>query len=101
VIKESAPEAQEKISYGMPAFHQNGSLVWFAAHKRHIGFYPTGSGIEAFQEELAGYKVSKGTLQFPLDQPMPYDLIRKIVKYRVEENRKPGRKRPGQANEAG
>jgi uncharacterized protein YdhG (YjbR/CyaY superfamily) len=88
VIKETAPEAVEKISYQMPGFYLNGSLVWFGAHSRHIGFYPTGSGIAAFKEELAGYKVSKGAAQFPLDKPMPYDLIARIVKFRVAENLK-------------
>lgn len=88
-IKESAPEAEEKISYQMPGYFQKGVLVWFAAHRHHIGFYPTASGIEAFREELSGYKMSKGGAQFPLDKPIPYDLIRKIVKARVEENLRP------------
>jgi len=88
VIKETAPEAQERISYGMPGFYLKGMLVWFGGHKNHIGFYPTGEGIAAFTNELSGYKVSKGAVQFPLDKPMPYDLIRKIVKYRVEKNLK-------------
>jgi uncharacterized protein YdhG (YjbR/CyaY superfamily) len=86
VIHETAPQAVEKISYSMPAFFQNGILVYFAAFKNHIGFYPTGSGIEAFKDELSGYKWSKGAVQFPLDQPIPFDLIRRIVKYRVEQN---------------
>jgi len=88
VIQEAAPQAVEKISYQMPAFYLKGSLVWFGAHQRHIGFYPTASGIEAFKEELAAYKMSKGAVQFPLDRPMPYDLIGKIVKFRVAENLK-------------
>ena len=88
VIKESAPEAQERISYGMPGFYLNGMLVWFGGHKNHIGFYPTGEGVAAFTNELAGYKMSKGAVQFPLDQPFPYDLIKKIVKHRVAENLK-------------
>ena len=88
VVKEAAPQAVEKISYQMPGFYFNGSLVWFGAHTHHIGFYPTGSGIAAFKEELSGYKVSKGAVQFPLDQPIPYDLIREIVKFRVAENLK-------------
>jgi uncharacterized protein YdhG (YjbR/CyaY superfamily) len=88
VIKGAAPNAQEKISYQMPGFYLNGMLVWFGAHQNHIGFYPTGMGIEAFKEELKGYKFSKGAVQFPLDQPIPYDLIRKIVIFRVEENKK-------------
>ena len=86
-IREAAPGAQEAISYQMPTFKLYGNLVHFAAFKRHIGFYPTPSGIEAFKDELAGYVGGKGSVQFPLDQPMPYDLIGKIVAYRVEENR--------------
>ncbi len=86
VIKETAPQATERISYGMPGFYQDGMLVWFAGHARHIGFYPTGEGVEAFKKELAGYKTSKGAVQFPLDQPIPYELIKRIVKHRIEEN---------------
>jgi uncharacterized protein YdhG (YjbR/CyaY superfamily) len=89
VIHEAAPDAAEKISYGMPGFEQNGSLVWFGVHTRHIGFYPTASGIAAFREELAGYKSSKGAVQFPLDQPIPYELIARIVRFKVAENFKP------------
>jgi uncharacterized protein YdhG (YjbR/CyaY superfamily) len=88
VIKESAPGALERISYQMPGFYLSGYLVWFGVHARHIGFYPTGEGIAAFKEELSSYKTSKGAVQFPLDQPIPYDLIRKIVKHRLEENLK-------------
>jgi uncharacterized protein YdhG (YjbR/CyaY superfamily) len=88
LIKELAPQAVEKISYQMPGYHLNGSLVWFAGHEKYIGFYPTGSGIEAFKDELSGYKWSKGAVQFPLDRPIPYDLIRKITRYRVEMNTK-------------
>ncbi len=87
-IKEAAPEAEEKISYQMPGFFLNGQLVWFGVHTNHIGFYPTGEGIAAFKKELSGYKQSKGAVQFPLDQPIPYDLIRKIVKFKVAENLK-------------
>jgi uncharacterized protein YdhG (YjbR/CyaY superfamily) len=87
-IKESAPEAVEKISYQMPAFYLNGSLVWFAVHQHHIGFYPRASGIEAFKEELSAYKWAKGSVQFPLGKPMPYELISEIVKFRVAENLK-------------
>ncbi len=86
VIREAAPEAQEKTSYQMPGFFLKGYLVGFAAHQHHIGFYPTPSGIEAFKEELAAYKVSKGAVQFPLDRPMPYELIARIVDFRVAEN---------------
>ena len=88
VIKESAPQAVEKISYQMPGFYLNGYLVWFGVHKHHIGLYPTGSGIEAFKEELSAYKKAKGSVQFPLDKPIPYELISKIVKFRVAENLK-------------
>ncbi len=86
IIHELVPEATEKISYQMPTFYLKGNLVHFAAFKKHIGFYPTPSGIEAFQEELSQYKGAKGSVQFPLNQPMPYDLIRKIVLYRLEES---------------
>lgn len=88
VIKETAPQAQERISYGMPGFYFKGMLVWFGGHNNYIGFYPTGEGVEAFKGELGRYKISKGAIQFPLDQPIPYDLVRKIVKYRVEQNLK-------------
>jgi uncharacterized protein YdhG (YjbR/CyaY superfamily) len=84
-IKKAAPEAREIISYGMPAFKLTRILVYFAAHKNHIGFYPGASGIEAFQDDIKGYKWAKGTVQFPLDQPLPLDLITRIVKFRVDE----------------
>ena len=87
-IRASAPEAQEKISYQMPTFYLNGNLVHFAAHTSHIGFYPAPSGIEAFKNELAAYKNSKGAVQFPINEPLPLDLVTKIVKFRVEENLK-------------
>lgn len=86
VIKESAPDAKEKISYQMPTFAQHGNLVHFAAYKNHIGFYPAPSGIEAFKEELSGFKGAKGSVQFPIDKPLPYESISKIVKFRVAEN---------------
>jgi uncharacterized protein YdhG (YjbR/CyaY superfamily) len=85
-IQEAAPEATEKISYQMPTFYLNGNLVHFAAYKNHIGFYPTPSGIEAFIDQIKTYKYAKGSVQFPIDQPIPYDLITDIVKYRVKEN---------------
>ncbi|QSF46713.1 iron chaperone [Paenibacillus tianjinensis] len=88
VIQEAAPEAKEKISYQMPTFELHGNLVHFAAFKKHIGFYPAPQGIEAFQEELSGYKGAKGSVQFPLDQPLPFDLIGRIVKFRAAENSK-------------
>lgn len=84
-IREAAPEASEAISYQMPTFKLAGNLVHFAAFKNHIGFYPTPSGIERFGTELAAYHKSKGTIQFPLDQPIPYELISAIVRARVEE----------------
>ncbi|WP_042196635.1 iron chaperone [Paenibacillus camerounensis] len=86
VIHEAAPEATEKISYQMPTFDLHGNLVHFAAFKKHIGFYPAPRGIEAFKDELSVYKGAKGSVQFPLDQPMPYDLITRIVKFRAAEN---------------
>ena len=85
-IKAAAPDAEEKISYQMPTFFLNGNLVHFAAFKKHIGFYPTPSGIEAFQKELSVYDGAKGSVQFPIDEPMPLKLISRIVKFRVAEN---------------
>ena len=86
VIKEAAPDATEKISYQMPTFFLKGNLVHFAAYKNHIGFYPVPSGIEKFKEDLSQFKGAKGSVQFPIDEPMPLDLIRRIVLFRVEEN---------------
>lgn len=86
VIKENAPDAKEKISYQMPTFYFYGNLVHFAAYKNHIGFYPSPSGIDKFKNELSEYKGAKGSVQFPIDKPLPYELISKIVKFRVEEN---------------
>mgnify|MGYP001378727423 FL=1 len=85
-IRESAPDAEEKISYQMPTFAQNGNLVHFAAFKNHIGFYPAPSGIENFQEQLARYKSSKGAIQFPLDEEIPLELVGEIVRFRLKEN---------------
>ncbi len=86
-IKEAAPEAVETISYQMPTFKLNGRyLVYFAAWKDHIGFYPLPSGIETFEKELSPYKQGKGSVQFSIDKPIPYDLVKKIVNYRVKEN---------------
>ena len=85
-IHKAAPEATEAISYQMPTFKLNGNLVHFAAFKSHIGFYPVPSGIEAFREELEPYIKGKGTIQFPLDKPIPYDLVEKTVEFRVKEN---------------
>lgn len=85
-IQAAAPDAVEKISYQMPTFAQHGNLVHFGAFKSHIGFYPVPTGIDAFKDELAVYKQGKGSVQFPLDQPMPLDLISRIVQFRVAEN---------------
>ena len=86
-IREAAPGAVETISYQMPTFKLNGrGLVYFAAFKNHIGFYPIPSGVEAFEKELSPYKHGKGSVQFPIDQPVPYDLVRRIVTFRVNEN---------------
>lgn len=84
VIRQTAPDAVEAISYQMPTFKLNGNLVHFAAFKDHIGFFPTPSGVEAYPE-LLKYKTGKGTLRFPLDEPIPYDLIRRVVEFRVSE----------------
>ncbi|CAM4521518.1 uncharacterized protein YdhG (YjbR/CyaY superfamily) [Paenibacillus endophyticus] len=86
VIQEAAPEATEKIGYQMPTFVLCGNLVHFAAFKNHIGLYPAPSGIHAFKEQLAKYKGAKGSIRFPLDKPIPYELISEIVKYRAAEN---------------
>jgi len=86
-IRKAAPEAVETISYQMPTFKLNGKgLVYFAAFKNHIGFYPIPSGIEAFKKELSRYKQGKGSVQFPIDKPIPYDLVRRIVRFRAKEN---------------
>ena len=87
-IKAAAPDSEEKISYQMPTFFMNGNLVHFAAFKKHIGFYPTPSGIEAFQKELSVYDGAKGSVQFPIDEPIPLKLISRIVKFRAAENLK-------------
>ncbi len=86
IIRQAAPQAEEVISYGMPAIKQNGMLVWYAAAKAHIGFYPSASPIKIFAAELAAYKTSKGAIQLPYDQKLPVTLIKKIVKLRVQEN---------------
>jgi uncharacterized protein YdhG (YjbR/CyaY superfamily) len=92
-IALAAPDATEKISYQIPTFYLNGNLVHFAAFKNHIGFYPTASGVKAFEQALSGYKYAKGSIQFPIDRPLPLTLIRKIVKFRVDENLKKQAKR--------
>ena len=85
-VHSAAPEAKEAISYQMPTFKLNGNLVHFAAFKEHIGFYPIPSGIEAFVEELSKYKTGKGSVQFPLNEPLPLDLVKRIVEFREKEN---------------
>jgi uncharacterized protein YdhG (YjbR/CyaY superfamily) len=92
-IQEAAPDAKEKISYSMPAFDQNGIVVYFAAFTNHIGLYALPTGHEAFKEELSKYKSGKGSVQFPLKDPMPFDLISRIVKFRVKENLEKGKKK--------
>jgi uncharacterized protein YdhG (YjbR/CyaY superfamily) len=86
-IRAAAPDAEERISYQMPTFALNGNLVHFAVLKNHIGFYPTPSGIDAFPQELAKYRSTKGAVQFPINQPLPLDVISKVVTFRVAENR--------------
>ncbi|MBK7916595.1 MAG: DUF1801 domain-containing protein [Candidatus Promineifilaceae bacterium] len=85
-IREAAPSAEETIKYQLPTFTLKGNLVYFGGFKKHVGFYPVPTGIEAYAEDLAPYKTGKGSIQFPYDKPIPYDLITKVVKYRVEEN---------------
>ena len=85
-IKKAAPDAQETIKYGIPTFTLNGNLVHFGGYKQHIGFYPAPAGIEEFKKELAPYAGGKGTVKFPLDQPIPFGLITRIVKFRVKKN---------------
>jgi uncharacterized protein YdhG (YjbR/CyaY superfamily) len=94
-IKAEVPEATEKISYGMPTFYLKGNLVHFAAFKDHCGFFPAPSGIDEFEHELAPYRTGKGTLCFPFDKPIPWDLLKKVVKFRVEENAKKIKIAPG------
>lgn len=86
MILEAAPNAEEKMSYQMPCYMLNGPLVYYAAYNKHIGFYPTPSGIEAFKDEFGAYKWAKGSVQFPLSKPMPYELMARIIQYRIKEN---------------
>jgi uncharacterized protein YdhG (YjbR/CyaY superfamily) len=92
-IKNAAPDAEEAISYQMPTFRLNGNLVHFAAFKHHIGFYPAPSGVAEFEQELAPYLKAKGSIQFPKNQPIPFDLVTRIVQYRVKENLAKGKKK--------
>ena len=93
VIRQAAPEASEAIKYMMPTFVLNGNLVHFAAQKKHLGFYPSPSGIVRFKDEISQYVWSKGAVQFPYDKPIPYDLIRRITEFRVSENQALKRKK--------
>lgn len=92
-IRTAAPEATETINYQIPTFQLHGNLVHFAAYKNHIGFYPAPSGIAAFREELSAYEGAKGSVKFPLDQTLPFDLIGRIVRYRVQENQEKAAKK--------
>jgi uncharacterized protein YdhG (YjbR/CyaY superfamily) len=85
-VKKAAPKAEETISYKIPAFRLNGMLVWFAAFKNHIGFYPGAEATKVFKDKLSAYKTAKGSVQFPFDQPLPLTLVTQIVKFRVEQN---------------
>jgi uncharacterized protein YdhG (YjbR/CyaY superfamily) len=85
-IRKAAPKAAEKISYGIPAFTFNGMLVWFAAFRGHMGFYPGAGAVATFKKELSAYKRAKGSVQFPLDQPLPLAVVSRMVKYRVKQN---------------
>ena len=96
IIRQAAPQAEEVIHYNMPAFKQNGMLVWYAAFKQHIGFYPRSSAIAAFKAELAGYKTTKGAIQFPIAKAIPAGLVKKIVKFRLKENEQQSRERSNQ-----
>ena len=101
IIREEAPEAEEKISYRMPTFVLHGDLVYFAAFKHHIGFYPLPSGVEAFLLELAPYRTGKASIQFPIDKPLPAELIARIVRFRVAENTRAAGKRRRNATKKG
>lgn len=85
IVKETAPDAEEKISYKMPAFFLNKNLIYFAGYTKHVGLYPGVNAINAFRDKLAKYKFAKGSIQFPLDEPLPVELIKKIVEFRIEE----------------
>ena len=98
IVRAAAPEAEETIKYQIPTFVLNGNLVHFAAFEHHIGLYPTPSGIAQFKDELSSYKNAKGSVQFPLDAAIPYALIKKIVKFRVQENRDKATKKPSKAS---
>lgn len=86
IIQKNAPQAEETISYGMPAYKLNGALVYFAIYEKHLGLYPTGTSLAVFADELKNYKTSKGAIQFQLKEEIPYDLIERIVHFRVKQN---------------
>jgi uncharacterized protein YdhG (YjbR/CyaY superfamily) len=94
IVRQAAPEAEERLSYGMPAYFFNGVVVWFAGHTNHIGLYPKARAIVEFSKELSRFSTSKGTIQFPLDSPLPRQLIKRIVKFRIAENSGPGKAKP-------
>jgi uncharacterized protein YdhG (YjbR/CyaY superfamily) len=94
VIRKDAPGVEERMSWKMPTFYLYGNLVHFAAYKKHIGFYPGASGIEIFQDKISEYKSSKGAVQFPIEEPLPYELISEIVRFRVAENIKEEESKP-------
>jgi len=96
-IKQAAPDAKEAISYAMPAFKLNGNLVYFAGYANHIGFYATPTGNHEFAEDLSKYKTGKGSIQFPINEPMPLDLITRIVKFRLKENLEKAKIKGGKA----
>ncbi len=100
IIRKAAPDAEEAIKYQIPTFVLGGNLVHFAAFKKHIGLYPTPNAIRQFKEALSGYKIATGSIQFPLDSPIPYDLIRKIVLFRVKEIRKQIPAKPAQKKQS-
>ena len=95
VILDAAKDAEETISYNMPAYKQNGVIVYFAGYKSHIGFYPTSKGVAAFAAELKEFKISKGTIQFPLDKKIPVSLVKKIVKHNLKANLSKSKKKSG------
>jgi len=95
LIRETAPEAEEVISYNIPAFRQTGILVWYAAFHKHIGLYPKASAMAAFKTQLADYKTSKGAIQFPIERPIPASLVKKIIKFRLKENEQRAKQRAG------
>ena len=86
IVHKVAPDVMEKMGYGVPEFNLNGPLIYFAGFKNHIGIYPTYSGIDAFKEKVSKYKTGKGSVQFPLDKPIPYDLIEEIIRFKADEN---------------